>query len=65
MKKTTKTNSFPDDSLFTPLPERRTYKETANQIRRLIYSRILKPGDKLPSENQLALRFASLVRRGE
>ena len=57
MKKTVKIDSSPNDSLFTPLPERRTYKEIANQIRQLIYSRTLKPGDKLPSENKLALQF--------
>ena len=57
MKKTVEIDSSPDDSLFTPLPERRTYKEIANQIRKLIYSRTLKPGDKLPSENELALQF--------
>lgn len=56
-KKTTKTDSPSMDPLFTPLSERRAYKEIANQIRQLIYSRTLKPGDKLPSENELARRF--------
>jgi GntR family transcriptional regulator, transcriptional repressor for pyruvate dehydrogenase complex len=43
--------------LFKPLPEKRTFKEIANQIRLLINSRALKPGDKLPNENELAVQF--------
>jgi len=44
-------------SLFKPLPEKRTFKEIASQIRQLINSRVLKPGDRLPSENELAAQF--------
>jgi GntR family transcriptional regulator, transcriptional repressor for pyruvate dehydrogenase complex len=46
-----------EGALFKPLPEKRTFKEIANQIRRLINSGALKPGDKLPSENELAAQF--------
>jgi len=42
---------------FEALPGRRTFKEIEKQIREMIYSGALKPGDKLPSENELALRF--------
>jgi GntR family transcriptional repressor for pyruvate dehydrogenase complex len=52
-----KTDSHPNGTLFIPLPEKRTFKEIERQIRQLIYSRTLKPGDKLPSENELASQF--------
>jgi DNA-binding FadR family transcriptional regulator len=52
-----KKNSVPTSLLFKPLLEKRTFKEIANQIRQLINSRALKPGDKLPSENELAVQF--------
>lgn len=43
--------------LFQPLPEKRTFKEIAEQIRSSIYANTLKPGDKLPSERELAVQF--------
>jgi len=43
--------------LFKALPEKRTFKEIEKQIRRLIYSKALKPGDRLPNENELAAQF--------
>jgi GntR family transcriptional regulator, transcriptional repressor for pyruvate dehydrogenase complex len=52
-----KNDSVPTSPLFKPLLEKRTFKEIANQIRQLINSRALKPGDKLPSENELAVQF--------
>jgi GntR family transcriptional regulator, transcriptional repressor for pyruvate dehydrogenase complex len=52
-----KNESVPGGALFRPLPEKRTFKEIASQIRRLINSGTLKPGDKLPSENELAAQF--------
>jgi GntR family transcriptional regulator, transcriptional repressor for pyruvate dehydrogenase complex len=52
-----KGDSAPTNPLFKPLPEKRAFKEIANQIRQLINSRALKPGDKLPSENELAVQF--------
>lgn len=43
--------------LFTPLPGKRVFEEIADQIRNLIYAKTLKPGDKLPSERELAVQF--------
>ena len=42
---------------FKALPEKRTFKEIEKQIREMIFSGALKPGDKLPSENELASQF--------
>ncbi len=44
-------------NLFKPLPEKRTFKEIAEQIRSSIHAKTLKPGDKLPSERELAAQF--------
>jgi GntR family transcriptional regulator, transcriptional repressor for pyruvate dehydrogenase complex len=44
-------------ALFQPLPVKRTFKKIADQIRSSIYSKTLKPGDKLPSERELAVQF--------
>ena len=58
MRKATGIQSITADSLLIkPLSGKRAYKEIADQIRELIYSRALRPGDKLPSENELASRF--------
>ena len=43
--------------LFIPLESKRTFEEIADQIRELIYSGTLKPGDRLPSERELAAKF--------
>jgi len=43
--------------LFKPLPTKRAFEEIADQIRGLIYSGTLKPGDKLPAERELAVQF--------
>jgi DNA-binding FadR family transcriptional regulator len=43
--------------LFTPLKTKRVFEEIADQIRELIYSGHFKPGDKLPSERELANQF--------
>ncbi len=43
--------------MFQPLPEKRTFKEIAEQIKSSIYEKTLKPGDKLPSERELAAQF--------
>ena len=45
-------------TLFQPLPEKRTFKEIAERIRRSIYANTLKSGDKLPSERELAAQFS-------
>jgi len=57
IKKTTKFDSLTGGTLFQPLPEKRTFKEIAEQIRGSIYANTLKPGDKLPSERELAVQF--------
>jgi GntR family transcriptional repressor for pyruvate dehydrogenase complex len=44
--------------LFKPLKgERKIFQQISDQIRELIFSGILKPGDKLPAEKQLASQF--------
>ncbi len=43
--------------LFKPLPSKRAFEEIADQVKELVYSRTLKPGDRLPSERELAVRF--------
>ena len=43
--------------LFTPFKTKRAFEEIAGQIRELIYSGVFKPGDKLPSERELANQF--------
>jgi len=58
IKKTTVINpSMEENPFFQPLPVKRTFMEIATQIRNSIYSKILKPGDKLPSERELAVQF--------
>jgi DNA-binding FadR family transcriptional regulator len=57
MKSTTKKHSPSKVVTFKALPEKRTFKEIEKQIREMIYSGALKPGDKLPSENELASQF--------
>ena len=43
--------------LIRPLSTRRAFDEVSDQIRALIYSGALTPGDKLPSEHELASQF--------
>ena len=54
---TMKTRTTRENTLFKPLPEKRTFKDIEQQIRQLIYSKAVKPGDRLPSENELAAQF--------
>jgi GntR family transcriptional regulator, transcriptional repressor for pyruvate dehydrogenase complex len=56
-KTTVLTFSTEEGPLFQPLPVKRTFMEIANQIRSSIYSKTLKPGDKLPSERELTAQF--------
>jgi GntR family transcriptional repressor for pyruvate dehydrogenase complex len=44
-------------SLFKALPSKRAFEEIADQIRSLVYSGTLKPGDRLPPERELAIQF--------
>ena len=46
-------------SLFKALPSKRAFDEIADQIKDLIYSKTLKPGDKLPPERDLATQFGT------
>jgi len=46
-----------NSNLFTPFKTKRAFEEIADQIRELIYSGVFKPGDKLPSERELAGQF--------
>lgn len=42
---------------FNPLKSKRAFEETSAEIRRLIIQGIFKPGDRLPSENEMARQF--------
>ncbi|MBW2064173.1 MAG: FadR family transcriptional regulator [Deltaproteobacteria bacterium] len=43
--------------LFTPVKTRRTFEEVSASIKELILEGVLKPGDRLPSEIELARQF--------
>ena len=43
--------------LFKPIESKRAFEEVAEQVKGLIYSGTLKPGDKLPCERELAAQF--------
>jgi GntR family transcriptional regulator, transcriptional repressor for pyruvate dehydrogenase complex len=45
------------DFSYKPLSAKRTFKEIADQIKDSIYSKKLKPGDKLPTEREMAEKF--------
>ena len=44
-------------TLFKPLKSKRTFEEISEQIKGLIYARVLKPGDKLPPEREIGRQF--------
>jgi len=44
-------------TLFRPIRPRRAFDEISAEIKRLIFKGILKPGDRLPSETELASQF--------
>lgn len=47
-------------NLFQPLrSEKKIFREISDQIRELIFSGVLKPGDKLPSEKEIAGQFST------
>jgi GntR family transcriptional regulator, transcriptional repressor for pyruvate dehydrogenase complex len=48
-----------ENSFFKRLPIRRAYQEIVDQIADLIYSRKLNPGDRFPSERELALQLGA------
>ncbi len=44
-------------TLFQPIKPKRAFDEVSGEIKRLIFKGVLKPGDRLPSETELASRF--------
>jgi len=49
--------SFDKKTAFTPIKSRRTFEQVSNEIKKFIFDGIFKPGDKLPSEKELAQQF--------
>jgi GntR family transcriptional repressor for pyruvate dehydrogenase complex len=47
----------PQENLFSPIKNKRTFEEVSSNIKRLIFDGVLKPGDRLPSEIELAHQF--------
>jgi len=45
------------EPLFIPFRNKRSFEEIADQIKELIFAGVLKKGDKLPSERELANQF--------
>jgi GntR family transcriptional repressor for pyruvate dehydrogenase complex len=48
-----------EESLFKKVKSKRVFEDIADQIRELIYAGVLKPGDKLPPERELAVQFGA------
>jgi len=46
-----------DKNIFTPIKNKRAFEEVSSKIKNLIFEGVLKPGDKLPSEAELAKQF--------
>ena len=46
-----------DKTIFIPVENKRTFEEVSSKIKNLIFEGVLKPGDKLPSEAELAKQF--------
>lgn len=45
------------EEIFVPLKGKRAFEEVSSQIKQLVFKGILLPGDKLPSEKDLAGKF--------
>jgi DNA-binding FadR family transcriptional regulator len=45
------------ENLFTPIESKRTFEEISSKVKTLIFDGTLKPGDRLPSEQELAKQF--------
>ena len=43
--------------IFYPIKRTRTFEDVSDKIKQLIFDDVLKPGEKLPSEAQLAVQF--------
>lgn len=48
---------FANDFSFKPLKSKKIFEQIAEQIREIIFSGFLKPGDRLPCEKELANQF--------
>lgn len=46
-----------NNTIFSPLKTKRTFRAISDQIKDLVYTGVLKPGDRLPSERDLAKQF--------
>jgi len=46
-----------DKAIFTPVKNKRTFEQVSSKIKTLIFDGVLKPGDRLPSEAELAKQF--------
>ena len=46
-----------DKAIFTPVKSKRAFEEVSSKIKTLVFEGALKPGDKLPSETELATQF--------
>ena len=46
-------------ALFKSIKNKRIFETISEQIKELIYSGVLKPGDKLPSERKLSEQFGT------
>ena len=49
--------SFETKAVFTPIKGSRTFEEVSDQIKKLIFDGVFKPGDKLLPEIELAQQF--------
>jgi GntR family transcriptional regulator, transcriptional repressor for pyruvate dehydrogenase complex len=46
-----------EEEIFRPVKTKRAFEEISTEIKRLIFQGTLKPGDRLPNENDLARKF--------
>ncbi|HVN23879.1 MAG TPA: FCD domain-containing protein [Syntrophorhabdales bacterium] len=46
-----------NDEIFRPVRTKRAFEEISTEIKRLIFAGALKPGDRLPGENELARKY--------
>jgi GntR family transcriptional regulator, transcriptional repressor for pyruvate dehydrogenase complex len=46
-----------DEEIFRPVRTKRAFEEISTEIKRLIFQGTLKPGDRLPGENDLAKKY--------
>jgi len=44
-------------AIFTPIKSKRAFEEVSSRIKELIFEGVLKPGDKVSSEGELAKQF--------